>query len=73
MSGEYRMILTVREAAERLGLSRNGTYEAIRRGELPALRIGRRVLVPLAALERMLEQAGLPGSSRSGTVIGQGN
>ena len=37
------------------GLSRNGSYEAARRGELPTIRIGARLRVPVCRLERMLE------------------
>jgi hypothetical protein len=37
-------------------------YEAAQRGELPVCRIGRRVLVPRAALLRLLGQDGPPGS-----------
>ena len=40
------------------GLSRNGSYEAAKRGDFPVIRIGRRLRVPVVALERMLEQAG---------------
>jgi len=53
-----RLVLTVEEAADRLTLSRAAAYEGIRRGEIPSIRIGRRVLVPIAALERMV--AGTP-------------
>jgi hypothetical protein len=42
-------------------LSRNGSYEAARRGDLPILRVGRLLKVSLPALERMIEQAGAPG------------
>lgn len=52
-----RLTLTVLEAAEALGISRNSTYEAIKRGDLPFLRVGRRVMVPRAALDNMLEEA----------------
>ena len=48
-------VLTVREAARVLRISRNSCYEAIRKGELPAIRLGRRWLVPLSALRRMLD------------------
>lgn len=54
---DERLTLTVPEVAERLGLSRNGAYDAVAAGQIPAIRIGRRVLVPRAALQRMLEQA----------------
>jgi excisionase family DNA binding protein len=49
-----RLTLTVEEAAATLGISRAFAYEAVRRGEIPSIRIGRRVLVPRATLERML-------------------
>jgi excisionase family DNA binding protein len=58
MSDSERLTLTVPEVAAQLGLSRNGAYEAVATGQIPAIRIGRRVLVPRAALERMLEAAG---------------
>ncbi len=35
-------------------LGRSATYDAIRRGDVPSVRIGRRILVPRAALERLL-------------------
>lgn len=52
--GTERLTLTVEEAAATLGISRAFAYEAVSRGEIPSIRIGRRVLVPRAALERML-------------------
>ncbi len=36
---------TVEEAAEVLGISRNSAYEAVREGEIPSMRAGRRILV----------------------------
>jgi excisionase family DNA binding protein len=53
-----RLTWTVEEAADVLGISRNGAYEAIREGKIPCVRIGRRVLVPIAALRRMLGEGG---------------
>jgi excisionase family DNA binding protein len=53
-----RLTYTVVEAAKLLGLSRMAAYAAVSTKEIPSLRIGRRVLVPRAALERMLVQAG---------------
>ena len=46
--------ITIDEVAKRLGISRTSAFEAARRGDIPALRIGNRLLVPLARLERML-------------------
>ena len=37
-----------------LDLSRSSTYEAARRGEIPTIRFGRRLVVPTVALRRML-------------------
>lgn len=45
---------SVAEAAEALGISTPAAYAAIRRGELPHLRIGRRIVVPKLALLRLL-------------------
>lgn len=49
-----RMTYSIEEAASMLGLGRNSAYEAARAGQLPAIRIGRRLLVPKAALDKML-------------------
>jgi excisionase family DNA binding protein len=47
-------VVTLNEAASLLRISRGSAYEAAKRREIPTIRIGRRLLVPLAALERML-------------------
>jgi excisionase family DNA binding protein len=47
--------MTVEEAGEALGISRSHAYELIRQGELPSLRLGRRVVVPIAPLEALVE------------------
>jgi excisionase family DNA binding protein len=52
-----RLTMTIPEAAKLLGLSRNGAYEAAKRGEIPAIRIGGRILVPRHALEEFLNSA----------------
>jgi excisionase family DNA binding protein len=44
------------ETAHALGVGKNAIYQAARRGEIPTLRIGRRILVPRAALDRLLEE-----------------
>lgn len=41
------------EFREIIGMSRNGIYAGIRRGEIPSVRIGRRVLIPASAVEEM--------------------
>ena len=49
-----RMTITVTETAKRLGIGRNTAYDAVRRGEIPTIRIGKRILVPVSALDRLL-------------------
>jgi hypothetical protein len=54
-----RKTLSVPEAGrEYFDLSRNASYEAARRGEIPTMRIGRILRVPVVALERKLAEAG---------------
>jgi len=53
---ENRLVFTVEEAAQLLGISRSFAYEAVQRGDIPSMRIGRRILVPKVALQRLLEQ-----------------
>jgi len=55
MSG---LTMTVEQAAEALGISRSLAYEAVRTEELPSVRVGRRILIPRAALEEWLSKAG---------------
>ena len=58
-----RATMSVPEAGSVLGISRNAAYAAAARGEIPVIRIGGRLLVPAAALERMLKTAGQHGSA----------
>jgi len=51
-------VLTVEEAGRLLGIGRGLAYEAARRGDIPTLRIGRRLVVPRAALDRILNDPG---------------
>ncbi len=42
-----------------LGIGRDASYEAARRGDIPVLRVGPKLLrVPVVAMERLLEEAG---------------
>jgi excisionase family DNA binding protein len=51
---EDRLVYTVEEAATLLGISRSFAYEAVQKGDIPSMRIGRRILVPKGAMERFL-------------------
>jgi len=56
--------MSVPEAGEKyFGLSRNGSYNAASRGDIPTIKIGRLVRVPVRALEAMLDRA----SAKAGT------
>jgi excisionase family DNA binding protein len=55
----------VPEAGAMLGLNRNAAYAAVRRGDIPSIRIGKLIRVPRAALHRMLEAAGAVEPNRA--------
>jgi excisionase family DNA binding protein len=55
MNRDNRLVLTVTEAAAAIGISRTHAYELVARGELPSLRLGRRIVVPRRGLERLLD------------------
>ena len=54
MKLEERGALSLEEAADYLSLGRTKMFELIRKGELQTIKIGRRRLVPLSALHRLL-------------------
>ena len=59
MTDEMPLTLSVPEAGKKyLGLSRDGSYRAAERGEIPTIRIGRLLRVPVRAMERLLDAAG---------------
>jgi excisionase family DNA binding protein len=49
--------IKIEEAARLLGISRNTAYDAAKNGQLPTVKIGKRLLVPTAALDRLLQGA----------------
>ena len=55
-----KLALSVREALELVPLGRTAFYDAVRRGEIPSVRVGGRVLIPRAALERMFGSDEVP-------------
>jgi excisionase family DNA binding protein len=63
LPGVVRQVLNVEDVANLLGVSRERVYESIRSGAIPAVRMGRRVLVPTQELRswlagRLSEDAG---------------
>ena len=56
-----KLTMTVEEAGEALGISRATAYLLANTGRIPVIRLGeRRLVVPKAALLKMLESAGKP-------------
>ena len=55
---ENKVVMTVDEAAEFLRISRPSAYLAVKNGDIPIIRIGRRILIPVVAISKMLENAG---------------
>lgn len=53
-----RLTMTIPEAAEKLGIGRNQGYAAAKIGQIPIIKVGNRILVPVAALEKKLASAG---------------
>lgn len=49
-----RLTYTVNEVAELLGISRTAAYECVRRGEIPAIELGRRLVIARSTVDRLL-------------------
>lgn len=55
--------MSIDEAGHALGIGRGLAYELARTGRLPVVRLGRRMLVPRAALEALLADVGRAGAT----------
>jgi excisionase family DNA binding protein len=62
---ETRATVTVEEAGRILGIGRASAYEGIKKGQIPAIRVGRRLVVPRTALERLLAGEAARSAQRS--------
>jgi excisionase family DNA binding protein len=60
---QKRLTLTVEEAADLLGIGRSLAYRLAASGELPTVRLGRRIVVPADALNHWLAEVGAPASA----------
>lgn len=54
-----RLTLTIEETARLLGIGRQLAYDRVKTGEIPVIKIGRRLLVPRSALVKFLERGQL--------------
>jgi excisionase family DNA binding protein len=52
---DARLVYQVPEAGALLGLSRNASYEAAKRGDFPTIKLGKLIRVPKAAFHRLLD------------------
>ena len=60
-----KLTVTIEEAATALGIGRNSAYAAARTGAIHTIKVGKRLLVPIASLQKMLnapEDKNLPSS-----------
>lgn len=55
-----KQVMSVIEAGKVLNLGKSASYNAAKRGEIPTIRIGRRIVVPVAALQKLLETGSIP-------------
>jgi hypothetical protein len=63
MSNSTSITISVPEAGERyFGMSRNGAYAAAKRGDIPTVKIGKLLRVPVRALEEMLDAVSVKGT-----------
>ena len=59
-TGECATISVPEAGKQYYGIGKNASYDAAARGEIPTIKVGRLLRVPVAAMERKLEQAGEP-------------
>lgn len=78
MPSDSPLTFTVEQAAKLLGISRGLAYELVRRGDIPSVQLGRRLLVPRSLLLALVSadegQAGeggaaVVGSSKAATAV----
>ncbi len=58
-----RLLLTVEEAADRIGICRSNMFKLIRQGDIQSVRVGRLRRVTPAALEDFVRQLSAPSDS----------
>jgi len=70
MSDANEKTLDVPTAGRRyFGLGKNASYDAARRGEIPTIKIGSRLRVPIVALERMLTHPNQRGEPQQPILV----
>ena len=57
MEPNEKLVMTVPEAGKKLGLSKEAAYAAANGGEIPTIRIGHLLKVPMVQFNRLLDGA----------------
>lgn len=65
------VVLTVEEAGEMLRIGRSAAYSAVRRGEIPAIRVGRCLRVPRCKLAALLGEPENNDDPAANGVVGR--
>lgn len=52
---ENKRIFSVMEAAQYLGISKSLAYRLVNEGEIPAIKLGKRLLIPATAIDKLIE------------------
>jgi excisionase family DNA binding protein len=60
--------MSVSDAARVLGISRTTAYECVRTGDLPALKLGGRIVIPTQVIEELLTQVTAIGEPPDGSL-----
>lgn len=55
----FKKVYTIEEVAKMLGVSKGTAYECVKTGELPHIKLGRRIVVPIASFEKFLNVTSL--------------
>ena len=61
-----RITLTVREMAQSLGICRSKAYALTQRADFPTVRLGKKVVIPVAALQEWLAKGGTEPKGEQG-------
>jgi len=60
-----RQTYSVEQFGRIIGVSRNSAYQAVERGDVRSVRIGKRILIPRKEIERLLEPMEAPEARNS--------
>ena len=53
---QHHLAVSVKQAAELIGVGKNTMYAAVAAGDVPHVKVGRRILIPVSRLEQWLEE-----------------